>query len=131
MFLHLSVSHSVNKGSVCQTPPGRHPPGRHPQADTPRQTPLDRHPWTDTPILGRHPLPLGRHPRADTPPSQQMATAADGTLPTGMHSCDLNNFISQITMTVSEEMWHHCNKKYFDQTINQNSNQKCLSAAVE
>ena len=26
--------------------------------------------------------PLGRHP-----PPQQMATAADGTQPTGMHSC--------------------------------------------
>ena len=30
----------------------------------------------------------GRHPRADTPPT---ATAADGTHPTGMHSCLLKN----------------------------------------
>ena len=50
----------------------RHSPGRHP-------------PWANTP-LGR-PTPLGRHPPwADTPP-QQTATAADGTHPTGMHSC--------------------------------------------
>ena len=38
-----------------------------------------------TPPLGRHPLrqtpPLGR------PPPPQMATAADGTHPTGMYSC--------------------------------------------
>ena len=44
-------------------PLGRHPPGRHP------------HPQADTP--GR---PPGKHPR-------QMTTAADGTHPTGMHSC--------------------------------------------
>ena len=41
--------------------------------------------------------PLGRHPPADTAPVQtppcpvhagtHMATAADGTHPTGMHSC--------------------------------------------
>ena len=70
-------------GGVWQTPPGRHPPGRHPQADT---------------LLGRHPpgrRPLGRHssgqttPPADTPPPQADPTA-DGTHPTGMHSCILN-----------------------------------------
>ena len=51
-----------------QTPPrSRHPP----RADTPqKQTP----PEADTP------------PRADPPP-RDMATAADGTHPTGMHSC--------------------------------------------
>ena len=52
----------------------------------PRQTPPSR----QTSPLGRH-LP-GRHPRADTPPRQtpsppKMATAADGTHPTRMHSC--------------------------------------------
>ena len=30
---------------------------------------------------------LSRHPPADTPLPQQTATAADGTHPTGMHSC--------------------------------------------
>ena len=57
------------------------------------QTPLGRHPWADT--LGQTPpeqtppgqtSPRQTPPRADTPP-QQMATAADGTHPTGMHSC--------------------------------------------
>ena len=53
--------------------------------------------------LGRHPL-AGRHPpgwqtppgQADTP-LQQTATAADGTHPTGMHSC-LSILISGNTM---------------------------------
>ena len=55
--------------SFCsQTPP----PGQTP----PWQTPLGRPPtpWVDTPL-------------GQTPPSHQMATAADGTPPTGMHSC--------------------------------------------
>ena len=61
-----------------QTPPlGRPPLGRHPhpRATPPGQTPtLNRHtPWTDSP--------------RQMPPPQQMATAADGTHPTGMHSC--------------------------------------------
>ena len=46
-----------------QTPPGQTPSPPPPQADTPQ---------ADT-------------PQADTP--QQMATTADGTHPTGMHSC--------------------------------------------
>ena len=29
----------------------------------------------------------GRHPPGQTPPPQQTANAADGTHPTGMHSC--------------------------------------------
>ena len=75
MFLHLSVSHSVHRGGRCL---GRHPP---PQADTPP-------PQADTPP-GRHLSVilftgecLARHP----PPT---ATAADGTYPSGMHSCFL------------------------------------------
>ena len=77
-----------------------------PRADTPpwagtlpRQTPplADSHPWVDT-LPGQTP-PLGRHPPAQcilgyTPPCPvhagiDMATAADGTHPTGMHSCSL------------------------------------------
>ena len=56
-------------------------------ACTGADTPLGRSPG-QTPPVGRHP-----HPRADTPtpgqtsPLQQTATAADGTHPTGMHSC--------------------------------------------
>ena len=59
MFLHLSVSHSVHRGRSAPVHAGIPP-----WADTPR---------ADTPS------------RADTP--QQTATAADGTHPTGMHSC--------------------------------------------
>ena len=73
-------------------------------ADTPRQTPSGRHPpWADTPhaqcILGYTPSAqcmLGYTPRRQTiPPCSghagilipPAATAADGTHPTGMHSC--------------------------------------------
>ena len=43
-------------------------------------------PRADSP-LGRHPLP-GRHPPRQTPPPHpETDTAADGTHPTGMHSC--------------------------------------------
>ena len=71
MFLHLSVSHSVHRGDVCQTPP-------------PEQTP----PCANSP-LGRHPPPRQTPPGRPPPPPipQQTATAANGTHPTGMHSC--------------------------------------------
>ena len=89
MFLHLSVSHSVHRGGGDkrplwadippeQTPMDRHPLGRHP----PRQTPLGRHTPLGSHSPGQKPHPLGRHP---LPP--ETATAADGTHPTGMHSC--------------------------------------------
>ena len=76
-FVHSGrVSASVHAG--IHTSPSRHPPGQTPpppSADTP---------WVDTPP-GRHPpprqTPPGRHP---LPPA---VTAADGTHPTGMHSC--------------------------------------------
>ena len=91
----LSFCSQEGGGGVSQ-----HVLGRHPQADTSlsADTPL----WADTPS-GQTPLwadtPLGRHPRADTPPGRPpcpvharihtppAATAADGTHPTGMHSC--------------------------------------------
>ena len=47
-----------SQGSVCLQGEGVHPPGQTPP-----------------------PKPLGR------PPSPEMATAVDGTHPTGMHSC--------------------------------------------
>ena len=87
MFLHLSVILFTGEcipaciwadTSQADTSLGRHPLGRHP---------LSRHP------LGRYPpgqtSPLSRHPSSQTPPlvPQQTATAADGTHPTGMHSC--------------------------------------------
>ena len=47
----------------------------------------------DSPI-GRHPLYGQTPPWADTPP--QMVTAADGTHPTGMHSCYLHFYMIYI-----------------------------------
>ena len=55
----------------------RHPPSRH----SPCRHPL---PWADT-LPGRH-LPRQTPPQVDNTPSET-ATAADGTHPTGMHSC--------------------------------------------
>ena len=90
------------RGGVClsawwdtppweQTPPpwSRHPRSRHPLEQTP---PWSRHPPSRQPPLGAD-TPQSRHlPGADTPqeqthPPRDTATAADGTHPTGMHSC--------------------------------------------
>ena len=86
MFLHLSVillnggvSAQVYAGIYTPRTRGRYPPG--PEAETPltrgRHTPQVRHPRV-------------RHPTgSDIPqsPPWEMATAADGMHPTGMHSC--------------------------------------------
>ena len=49
--------------------------------------------------VGRHPL-AGRYPQqADTPP--EMATAADGMHPTGMHSCG-ENIRSDLLLLLSD-----------------------------
>ena len=63
------------------TPRSRHPPG----ADTPQeQTP----PWEQTPPPLEQTPPRSRHtPRSKHTPPRETATAADGTHPTGMHSC--------------------------------------------
>ena len=94
MFLHLSVSHSVHRGSASvhagiPPPRSRHPSG----ADTP---------WEQTPPEQTHPSPPppgSIHPPEQIPPLEQThppraetATAADGTHPTGMHSCSFFNF---------------------------------------
>ena len=62
-----------------QTPPGSRPPqSRHPPgADTPLGTDT---PWEQT-------SPGSRHSPGADPPLQETTTAADGTHPTGMHSC--------------------------------------------
>ena len=92
-----------------QTPPEQMPPGsRHTHLPGSRQPPWEQTPpppGEQTPLgaetpLSRHPPgadapPQSRHsPRADTPPREQApppprdtVTAADGTHPTGMHSC--------------------------------------------
>ena len=90
MFSQASVILSTGGGGVWQIPPGRHPPGQTP----PWQTPLPgRHPradttQADTPLLSacwdKRPSPCLVHAGIHPPPA---ATAADGTHPTGMHSC--------------------------------------------
>ena len=42
--------------------------------------------------------PLGRHPPGPTPPLSETATAADGTHPTGMHSCICRRLINTVTI---------------------------------
>ena len=88
LYFHRRLS--VHRGDLPQcmlayqhpqgadTPRSRHPPG----ADTPRsRPPRSRHPpGADTPQEQTS-------PGADTPPPGETATAADGTHPTGMHSC--------------------------------------------
>ena len=78
MFLHVSVSHSVHRGSASVhvgIPP--------PRADTPS--------WEQTPPKSRHTPPGSRHPpRADTPGTEhagRYGQRAGGTHPTGMQSC--------------------------------------------
>ena len=74
-----------------QTPPrtrGRHPAGQTPPP--PWADPPSRHPsQADTPPAD---TPGQTPPRADTP--HQMAAAADGTHPSGMHTCLSNTFTS-------------------------------------
>ena len=83
MFLHLSVSHSVHRGDLPQCMLGyTHTPcpvhaGIH--------TPIAQCMLGYTPYPHPHPLSCSVHAGID------MATAADGTHPTGMHSC--YNFI--------------------------------------
>ena len=100
MFSQVSVyPRGRCTSSLADPPPPRQTPSlgshcprqTHLRADLPRQThtpgrhPLGRHapPWADTP------LPPGRHPSGQPSPGQT-ATAADGTHPTGMHSCLVN-----------------------------------------
>ena len=74
---------------------GRHPPWADISQDALGQTPpLGRHiPVCTGAVTPQADTPPSRHipscTRADTPPGQ-MATAADGTHPTGMHSCCFN-----------------------------------------
>ena len=78
-----------NRHSRAYTPPrSRHPPSRHPPGS---RHPQNRHPpGADNPQPLWEQTPPARHPPEQTPhppPHGEMATAADGTHPTGMHSC--------------------------------------------
>ena len=95
MFLQACV---CPHGGVClsacwdTTPPSRHPPRSRPPWSTPRE---------QTPPRRRTP--------GSRPPPGEMATAADGTHPTGMHSC-LLLFI--VTYTASRSFLFSIRKSY-------------------
>ena len=77
MFLQARVKNCVHGGMSASVHAGIHTP----RADTPlADIPQGRHP------LGRHP-PGQTPPQADTPAQTPPRIAADGTHPTGMHSC--------------------------------------------
>ena len=81
MFSQASVILFTGGGVYPSMYWGRHSPGQTP----PEQTSLGRHPLPPS----RHPLHLGKHPLDRHPLGKHplTATAADGTHPTGMHSC--------------------------------------------
>ena len=91
VFTH--VRHSVHRGVYHSMHGGRHPPW----ANTPwTDTPLGRHPRADN-HLGRH-TPGQTHSLGSNPPGQTPGQTspclmlgygqqADGSHPTGMHSC--------------------------------------------
>ena len=107
-YVFTPVCHSVH-GRVClsacwdTTPPEQTPRTRPPRADTPPRT---RHPSSSrhsprdqVQSRGRHPLGPGNPPGADpTPPARQTATVADGTHPTGIHSCTPSVSFNAVTM---------------------------------
>ena len=79
MFLQVSVILFTGEGGVCHTPwqadtlpAGRHTPGKQTSP-----------PWANTPLAGKH--NPGRHPLGRQSPGT--VTTAEGTHPTGMHSC--------------------------------------------
>ena len=85
MFLHLSVI--LFTGGLPQCMLGYHPLPKQAPPPPRAGTPWEKAPpragtptGTGTPTGSRHPLGTGT-------PSQQMATVADGTHPTGMHCC--------------------------------------------
>ena len=71
IFSEACVNNSVHGGS-----PGPHPGG---QVEGSGQGDLQAHTWWGVGVF--------HHAMRQTPPHQQTATAADGTHPTGMHSC--------------------------------------------
>ena len=102
-YIFTPICHSVYRGRVClsacwdTTPRSRQPPlgpdtpweQAPPRPDT---TPVEQAPTPDqTPPRTRH--PWEQAPPKTRQPPQQTATVADGTHPTGMHSCFLKCFV--------------------------------------
>ena len=90
MSVHTGGSASVHAG--IPPPPSRHPPRSRPPWSTPREQ-----------------TPPRRRPPGSRPPPGETATAADGTHPTGMHSC-LLLFI--VTYTASRSFLFSIRKSY-------------------
>ena len=83
-MLFTPVCDSVHMGGCMAVTPRQTPPGRRP----PRQTPPSKTPsLADTPLPGHTPSPWADTPLGRQPPPPETATVADGTHPTGMHSC--------------------------------------------
>ena len=87
MFLHLSVSHSVHRGGQVHPRDQVHPPGPGTPPGQVHPSGPGTPPWAGTPPRTRYNPPPGpgTSPGPGTP--QETATVADGTNPTGMHSC--------------------------------------------
>ena len=93
--LYFQKCLSIHRGEVytpqADTPLGRPPQGKHPKADTP---------WADT-------------PGADTSLLPEMATTADGTHPTGMHSCYIHDFYYRFSPLNNMTMFYPCDTSLF------------------
>ena len=102
----LSVHRGGGSASVhagIPPPKSRHPPEQTPpweQTHSPgsRHPPGSRPPWSRHPPGSRHPPsrhppeqtpPRNRHPPSRHPAPRDTVTAAEGTHPTGMHSCSV------------------------------------------
>ena len=107
-----------------QVPPqaGTAPPGQvHPPRwvhPTGRYTPPGRYPQVHP--LGRYTPQARTSPRAGTPrqvPPQQTVTVADGTHPTGMHSCYLTSYLLKFLLAWlnMRDKLYACHLIYFPQ----------------
>ena len=73
----------------------------HPWEQTP--PPEQTHPPEQTPPGSRHP-PRSRQPPGTDPPPRETAIAADGTHPTGMHSCYI--FVAYLVQHMTAKLAH-------------------------
>ena len=89
------------RGGITWAGPPRGPGTRPSWAGTPPPPPDQVH----TPQT-RYPPGTGTHPGPGTTPSQQTATAADGTHPTGMHSCFFFIFMQFSAKVMSSNRLH-------------------------
>ena len=103
MFSQACVKNSVHRGreqrgEVYIPPWADTPPSSQADTTTP---PADTTPPVDTTTIPtRQTLPGHHHPgQTPPPPLRQTGTAADGTHPTGMHSCRFIRIMNLLTLT--------------------------------